>query len=438
MKTLGLDIGTTSVSAVVYDTQLGVLAAKTVKNDSFLPSQSWERIQDPNRIREIAEAAVKELLALHPEVSAMGLTGQMHGILYLDGAGDCVSPLYTWQDGRGDLPHPEGGTWASRLSEITGYPVATGYGMATHFYNVRHGLVPEGAAAFCTIHDYLAMKFSGNTAPKMDPTDAASLGLFDARRGGFDREALERAGLDVGMLPRLMDSPCLGTGPLGIPVYAAIGDNQASFLGASGGRTDVLLVNVGTGSQISVYSPVHMHTDTLETRPFPDQGWLLVGASLCGGRSYAMLESFFRQTVKMVTGADDSVYAAMTRALDEAGTVTDAPRAVTTFQGTRKDPGRKGGITEIGTDNFTPVHFMHSIMQGMARELYDMYAGYLEKGGVPPKTIIGSGNGLRKNRHLCRIFEAVFGCSLELSPNDEEAACGAAVYAAKHILAETR
>lgn len=433
MKILGLDIGTTSISAVVRHTQQGVLAARTVKSDAFLPSQSWERIQDPGKILESAEAVVKELLALHPDVSAMGLTGQMHGIVYLDAAGGCVSPLYTWQDGRGDLRCSGSETWASRLSRLTGYPLATGYGMVTHYYNVNHGLVPETAVTFCTIHDYLAMRFSGNTLPKMDPTDAASLGDFDARAGEFDREALKKAGMDTTMLPRMMEEPCLGTGPLGIPVYVAIGDNQASFLGAADGRTDVLLVNVGTGSQICVYSPSYMQTDTLEARPFPDGGWLLVGASLCGGRSYALLENFFRQTVKMVTGSDESVYAAMTKALDEAGTVTGIPQAVTTFQGTRKDPSLRGSIVGIGTDNFTPVHFMHSIMRGMAEELYDMYRGYLQKGGTAPKTIIGSGNGLRRNAHLCRIFREIFGCALELSQNQEEAACGAAIYAARHF-----
>ena len=431
MKTLGLDIGTTTVSAVILDSGR-VLEAKTVKNGSFLPGAPWERLQDPEVIRETCKALVGELLGAHPDVAAIGLTGQMHGILYLGAAGQPVSPLYTWQDGRGDLPYDDRTTWAGHLSEITGYALATGYGMVTHYYNLNHGLVPENTARFCTIHDYIAMKLAGRTTPVTEPTDAASLGLYDSPGGCFDRAALEKAEIGEELLPELMENPCLGVGPLGIPVYAAIGDNQASFLGAAGGRTDVLLVNVGTGSQISVYSPDYLQTETLETRPFPDGGWLLVGASLCGGRSYALLENFFCQTVKMVTGRDSSVYDAMTRALDGAGKITDCPTAVTTFQGTRADPRLRGSITDIGTDSFTPVHFMHSIMHGMARELYDMYRGYLDKGGKALEIIIGSGNGLRKNRHLCRIFEEVFGCRLILSQNEEEAACGAAIYAAKH------
>lgn len=432
MKTLGLDIGTTTISVVVYDDTLGVLDARTVKNDSFLEGQPWEKIQDPKLIYEKALESVSIMMERHPDVRAIGTTGQMHGIVYLDGQGDPVSPLYIWQDGRGDLPYSENASWAAHLTALTGYQVATGYGLVTHAYNLHHGLVPAEAKSLCTIHDYIAMKLSGRTTALTDPTDAASLGFYDGPNGCFDTAALEKAGIDAAMLPELINDPCLGTGALGIPVYAGIGDNQASFLGATGGRTDVLLVNMGTGSQISVYSPAYLQTETLETRPFPDGGWLLVGASLCGGRAYAMLENFFRQTVKMVTGSDDSVYDAMTALLDTSEVVSNIPSTSTLFQGTRKEPGLRGSVSGIGTDNFTPLHFLYGFMHGMADELYGMYKGYLDLGGKAPVAMIGSGNGLRRNRHLCRIMEETFGCPLILSENNEEAACGAAIYAGKH------
>ena len=432
MKALGLDIGTTSISSVVFATESGVLEAKTIANGTFLPSDSWERSQDPTAIWQKALSLVSELLRQHPDVQAVGVTGQMHGILYLGGDGEPVSPLYTWQDGRGDLPFDETGSWAERLSAITGYPLSTGYGMVTHFYNLHHALVPKDAAVLCTIGDYIAMKLAGVTSPRMEPTNAASIGLYDLQGHRFSEEAMEPAGINGGILPEITGCPFLGAGQLGIPVYTAIGDNQAAFLGAAGQQRDMLLVNVGTGSQVAVYSPDFLRVPGLETRPFPDGGWLLVGASLCGGRSYALLENFFRQTVKMATGRDESLYAAMDRALAEAGDVENAPSAVTTFQGTRQNPDLRGSISGIGMDNFTPVHFMHGIMDGMARELYELYRGYLEAGGTPPKGIIGSGNGLRKNPHLCRKFEEVFGCAMTLSSNEEEAACGAAMYAASH------
>lgn len=431
MKTLGLDIGTTTVSAVILESGT-VVAVRNVKNDSAMPGESWEHLQNPERIWNICQEMVDELLTLHPDVAAIGVTGQMHGIVYVDDRGQSVSPLYTWQDGRGDLPYEET-TWAGYLSAITGYPVATGYGMVTHFHNLRNGSVPGTAVKLCTIMDYIAMKLAGRKMPVVDATNAASLGLYDATGVCFDCVALSKADMDAFMLPEIRKEPCLGAGIFGIPVFAAIGDNQASFLGATEGREEVLLVNVGTGSQISVFSKAYMQTDTLETRPYPDEGWLMVGASLCGGRSYAILENFFRQTVKMVTGKEESAYSAMEQALTEAGMVENVPVAVTAFQGTRKNPKLRGSISGIGTDNFTPVHFMHSVMRGMAEELYGMYREYLDRGGKTLDTIIGSGNGLRKNQHLCRVFEDVFGCRLILSQREEEAACGAAIYAAKHV-----
>ena len=431
MKALGLDIGTTSISAVVFEDSAGVLAARTVKNDSFLEGAPWERIQDPQKIRATAMAVVGELLTAFPDVEAIGVTGQMHGILYLNNQGEPVSPLYIWQDGRGSLPYNEHKSWADYLSEVTGYPLATGYGLVTHAWNLRHGLVPEAAVKLCTIHDYLAMLFAGKTVPVTEPTDAASLGMYDLINHRFDPEALKKAGIDPAILPEVVSDPHLGCGEFGIPVFNAIGDNQASFLGATGGRTDVLLINMGTGGQISVYSPEYLETNTLETRPFPEVGWLLVGASLCGGRSYALLETFFRETVKMVTGEEVNAYEAMDRALENT-TPADIPVVSPLFQGTRKDPSLRGCITGLTPDNFTPVHLLQGLMQGMADELCGMYQGYLDKGGTAPAAMIGSGNGLRKNRHLCRVFEKTFGCPLILSHYQEEAACGAAIYAAKH------
>ncbi len=72
---------------------------------------------------------------------------------------------------------------------------------------------------------------------------------------------------------------------------------------------------------------------------------------------------------------------------------------------------------------------MHSVMNGMAQELFAMYQGFLDAGGAKPEAMIGSGNGLRRNRHLQRAFERVFSCPMTLSRCEEEAACGAARWA---------
>lgn len=70
-------------------------------------------------------------------METIGLTGQMHGILYIDEDGNCVSPLYTWQDGRGNLPEFDGKSVVCLVKEETGFSISTGYGLATHLYHCK-------------------------------------------------------------------------------------------------------------------------------------------------------------------------------------------------------------------------------------------------------------------------------------------------------------
>jgi len=429
MKTLGLDIGTTTLSAVVVE-NTEILTSITRKNDSFLPTDfPWERIQSPDVIRKIAVQMIDELLELFPDIQCIGITGQMHGIVYLDQNGFPVSPLYIWQDGRGDLQFCNEESYATHLSRLTGYPLATGYGMVTHYYNLQNGLIPETAATFCTIHDYIAMLLAGNTTPVIDTGNAASLGVFHVEKGCFDLNALQKAGIDSRLVPKLAQSPCIGLYKDSIPVYVAIGDNQASFLGSTDGDLNSMLVNVGTGSQFSVYTENYMTCPGMETRPFPSGGYLLVGASLCGGRAYALLEQFFRESVQAMTGSTpESCYSAMDKLLSGQEKPTDLPTLIPLFQGTRQNPMLRGQITGLSTENFTPQHLIWAMLEGMVEELYGMYVSFLNAGGTPSR-LIGSGNGLRKNMHMQKCFSEHFKLPLAMSNCLEEAATGAALFA---------
>ena len=132
MIAIGLDIGTTTISGVVMD-GAQVLASRTIPNDAFLPAaKPWERIQDPRKILDRALSLVKGLRTAYPDAACLGVTGQMHGIVYLDRFGEPCSPLCTWQDGRGSLSAGGGETYASQLSRLTGHPMSTGFGLCTH------------------------------------------------------------------------------------------------------------------------------------------------------------------------------------------------------------------------------------------------------------------------------------------------------------------
>ena len=101
---------------------------------------------------------LEKILRSFEDIFAIGLTGQMHGIAYVDQHGKAVSPLYTWQDGCGNLPDFDGKSICDILAQDYGISASTGYGMVTYLYHSRKGLVPRGASSFCTISDYLGME----------------------------------------------------------------------------------------------------------------------------------------------------------------------------------------------------------------------------------------------------------------------------------------
>ena len=433
MIAAGIDIGTTTISGVVLNTESGqVLMSRTVSNDSFIDTGNpWERVQDAAKIVKQARLVLDELLVQHPEISSIGLTGQMHGIVYVDQDGHAVGPLYTWQDGRGNLLEFDGHSLTEVIRTACGLQTASGYGLVTHLYNERNGLVPTEAETFCTIMDYFGMVLTGRKQPLVHTSNAASFGFFDVKNGCFQEDKVAVVWLDSAVLPAVTDRMEILGSYQGIPVTAAIGDNQASFLGAVGDKENTVLLNMGTGGQISVISTEYFETSGIEARPFLDGKYLLGGASLCGGRAYAILEKFFREYLRAAESGEPKVQYSIMEVLARKGkaafTSCGAPLAVdTAFSGTREEPDRRGSITGISEENFTPEALTYGVLHGMAKELYDLYRKIDAGCKISVSHLIGSGNGLRKNPVLVEIFEDMFGTGLELSSYEEEAACGAA------------
>jgi len=419
---LGLDIGTTSVCAVVTEEGGAQRFCRT------LPNSSGFCVQDPLAIWAICTNLLEEAFAACPGISHIGLCGQMHGMLYLDETGAPVSPLYTWQDTTGNEPQPCGETYAQELSVLTGYPMASGFGCTTLFAHLRKGAVPPGAAQICTIHDYVAMRLCGLSRPVMHASDAASFGLFDLLRLQFDERALFIAGLPKKLLPKVTgDWEVLGA-YRGIPVTVAIGDNQASFLGAAEDPQRTVLVNVGTGSQCSMATPYlapEQIAPGAELRPLRGKSYLYVGSALCGGRAFAAAKDFFAQCAQFLTGTaltDAEVYAALDRLLAGEPPQGEPPVFDPRFAGTRQDPSLRASVTGLGTDNVTPAHLLRGLVQGMASEIH----GFYRDSGLRREVMAGAGNGLRKNAALRRALEQAFGMPLRIPPWREEAARGAA------------
>ena len=431
MNAIGLDIGTTTICAVVVDEEDGSLKhTVTLANDTFLVSTDCdEKCQDVQRILTKALAVVQELLEQYFPIRCIGVTGQMHGIVYLDVNGDPVSPLYTWQDARANRPLSNGThSYCDEIQCRTGYTVAAGYGNATHFYNANNGLVPANAACYCTIHDLIAMKLAGLTRPIMHSSNAASFGLFNQATGQFDAEAMKAIGLDIEMLPAVTSEPAiLGSSTKGFEVAIAIGDNQASFIGSIR-EENALLINIGTGSQVSALAKSGASVSGCEIRPLYAQRHIVVGSALCGGRSYSLLENFLRSCGSLC-GVDvshkiyDAIDALAMKHIDEP-----ALKVSTLFCGTRQAPHIRGSIEGIGLDNLTPQHVILGFLNGMIEELQSMYQSMEGQLYSRPVTIVGSGNGIRRTEPLRILLERHFGMRLRIPAHTEEAAFGAVLF----------
>ena len=432
MRVMGIDIGTTSISMVLVDAETGALTTReTVNHASFIDDGCpVGKAQDPARILSIALDRYAALVREYGLPAAIGLTGQMHGMLYVDARGEAVSPLYTWQDGRGNLPMAGGCSYARYLRDSGAGAAASGYGLTTHFYLSRNGQVPAGAAHMTTISDYLAMKLTGSAEPVLGADMAASWGCFDLERRAFRLNALKALGVDISLLPRVEPGYAIvGRTPEGVPVMLSAGDNQASVLGSVQDVANTVLINIGTGSQVSFGADRYYDCEgAIELRPCGGSGYICVGSGLCGGRAYAMLEQFYRE----VSGQDAPLYDRMLAQaeafIDQCG--KDAAwRVRTTFSGTRSNPDERGGIEGIGVENFRPGALTAGVIAGILDELYGEYRQMCRLTGAQALALVGSGNGLRRNPLMRRMAGEMFGMPLRVPVHQEEAAFGAALCA---------
>lgn len=438
MRAVGIDIGTTTICGVVVEVETAeLLVARTIQNTAAMFSEkAYEKLQDADQIFSICNQLLKELLSEYEDIQYIGITGQMHGILYLDEKGEAVSPLYTWQDQRGNLFYNDEMTYADYLTEKSGILMATGFGLVTHFYNHINKKIPFNATTFCTIPDFVAMKFAGKKIPELHRSMAASLGLYDLRKDCFKKETIEDLGMDLKLLPSIMkEEKAIGYLNDSVAVFPALGDNQASFLGSVSGGSN-LLVNVGTGSQISSECKEIDENVRLEYRPYINGTYLVTGSSLCGGYAYAMMKRFLEKTVELLNIKDlneeclKNIYKDMNEAAEKVYGKGIGVSFDTRLNGTREDREITGSICGITEETFQPEYFILGTLQGICDELYSYYKKFPEDVRISGK-MIGSGNGIRMNPVLQKIFRDRFKMELEIPKYSEEAAYGAALFSGK-------
>lgn len=453
---LGIDLGTTKTTCIAVDSESGRVVASV-----GLPTHgNVTSAKDRKQGRSEWDAATVlqsgfdclSKITVHPDVSqqqisSLGVTGQQHGMVLVDSDLKPLTPLINWQDQRGNELMPGRDlTWVAearqRCSEDAvkrlGCRVNSGFLGITLFWLSEHELVPQGSRA-CFIMDLFVAMLTG-IGLQTDPSVAASGGIFNVITRDWDDEVVEALGLSRNLLPDVKEADhpagvvsnaCSAKLRTGIPVAVPIGDHQASFLGSVADRHTSVLLNVGTGAQVAVFTNGNDFKPPVELRPFPIKGNLLSNVGLTGGWSFQVVEQFVRQLGFELFGADTDrpLYGALTELAAQAVSGAEGLRCLPTFSGTRTDPQQSGAFDGITPGNLTPANFARSVLEGMAENYRLAWDQIREIAGSEENTptIVGAGNGLRENSVLAEAVGRKFSSPAVVTQHREEAAFGAAL-----------
>jgi len=457
---IGIDIGTSKISLVLIESQTGQIKVKIVlPNNSQVifkeeNKQSWAE-QNPFKIRQIVLSGLKRLILSlksdnRKQIRGIGLTGQMHGLILVDKKLNPLSNLITWQDGRAEQAYPGSKiSYVERMKELigkelildTGVILSTGYLGATLFWLKENKQLAGSRFRVTFIHNYLASFLTGHNV-FVDPSDGGSSGIFDIRNGKWHKDIIRRLGINGELFPPVIESG----EPLGkiksslakdlglnkrILIFSPFGDNQASFLGSVKHPKETILVNLGTGGQISMLNQKFINLKNLETRYLPIKKFLLVGATLCGGAAYSLLEKFFKEVGKEIFGLRrrQNIFNRMNELAMRSPEYALGLKIDPFFSGTRIDSKKRALFKNVSLQNFRPSYLCRALLEGMIRELYDFYLK-LRKSGLKGRELVCTGNDIKKNTFLAEICQKTFNLPMYVTMHDEEAAYGAGLLAA--------
>lgn len=261
---LGLDLGTSSVKAIIMNEQGDVVASHSIPLTLSRPHPQWSE-QDPQAWWQATDEAIKQLSRTQPmeQIQAIGLSGQMHGAVLLDAQQNILRPAILWNDGRSVKQCLRLAKQYPQFKEITGNLVMPGFtapklqwvaeNEAEIFCQIAHVLLPK---------DFLRWKMSGNFASDM--SDAAGTLWLDMQKRDWSDELLAATGLCRCQMPTLFEGNQI-TGYLlteiakkwqmkQVPIIAGGGDNAAGAIGVGVYQPGQGMLSLGTSGVYFVVS----------------------------------------------------------------------------------------------------------------------------------------------------------------------------------------
>lgn len=438
MLSLGIDFGTSKIAITVIDQTSMNIFTLTEEHHASLDTPSDISQQSVQIIyRTLTKLILSIPSSISASISAIGVTGQMHGVVL-------NSTLITWKDRRASISGK-----LSQIQNIEGCSgLRDGFGFTTLALSDLSKVTRVG-----TIHDFFVSEITNSQKIFTDPTNAASWGLFDIKSSKWTTTAISALGIPFQIVPMIVQCGSLIGGlcsewsnilklPQGIPVTAAIGDNQASVLATAFDESSEIYVTIGTGMQLSAVIEIDeaskiLEIEGIEIRAFPGEKFLIVNAPLCGGEGWRFLVDSVRGWISALTGTAPKIEECFGRIDDLALAefeAKDLPVFEPHFLGERWDQNLSASIKGICLHNFSLGKVAAALAKGIAKTLRgNVPASIIERA----KRIVASGNAIRQSKALLKAVELEFGLPVIISEEKEEAATGAAILAARNFPSST-
>ncbi len=442
---LGIDVGTSGAKALVIDASGAVIAAHTEAYELLSPQAQWSE-QRPSDWWAGTIASIKRVLEAEgvtaEAIGAIGLTGQMHGLVVLDADDEPMRPAILWNDQRtaAECRLIEERVGAARMLAITGKPVLTGFTAPKIMWLREHE--PEvlaGASAMLLPKDYVRFCLSGILAS--DVADASGTSLFDIGARDWSAESIRGVDLKREWLPRVFESSeicaqvraagAAATGLLeGTPIVAGAGDQAAEAVGCGIIEEGAVSVTIGTSGVVFAATPSPQIDPAGKMHAYchavPGM-WHTMGVMLSAGGCL----QWYRDTLCAgeVAAARDGgvdVYDLLTGAAREIEAGAEGLFFLPYLTGERTphaDPDARGAFIGL-TRRHTKAHLTRAVLEGVSFGLRDLF-NLAEGMAISMETVRISGGGARS-----ALWRQILADVLERTNSTVNATQGAAYGAA--------
>ena len=266
---LGIDVGTSGAKTILIAATGEVIARASAEYPLYAPRPLWSE-QDPEDWWIAVCATVHQVLersGMGPaEISSIGLSGQMHGSVFLDERCAVIRRAILWNDQRTEAEC----AWITetigrdRVVELTSNPVLTGFTAGKIVWLRKHE--PENYARVRKVllpKDYIRLRLTGEFATEV--SDASGTALFNVRQRAWAGEMLDAIGIPPDWMPAVYESPeisgrvsevaaaATGLAP-GTPVAGGGGDQAAGAVGNGIVETGIVSSTVGTSGVVFAFS----------------------------------------------------------------------------------------------------------------------------------------------------------------------------------------